>query len=165
VSLIVQRYKPERLKNASLSFSDRVQHLGHALHATGLRLKSDLHEVARGESPRKLQQPAVDRHDVNVALRLLAVSKLDDYWCGCEFDTICTMSGVGLGKVCHASPIWHWLSDKARLPKPIDRIRAAQMSQFAISKFTTKQPVIYVFDLVVDCAWRFLLLFERGLAL
>jgi hypothetical protein len=80
---IVQGDKAERLKYTSLPFADWVQHLRHAFHAARLGLKGDLDEIADGEGPRELQKPAVHRNNVNISLGPLAVSELNDYWCGC----------------------------------------------------------------------------------
>jgi len=74
VRIIFEGYKPEGLKNASLPFPDWMQHLGHAMHVARLRLKSNFDKIALRERPGKLQQSAIDRHDVNIALGLLAVA-------------------------------------------------------------------------------------------
>lgn len=102
--IVLNGHKAKSLEHASLPFAHRMQHLRHALDVARLGLKRDLHEIAFREASCELQQSAVDGDDVNVALGLLTVAELDDYWRGCEFDAISTMSGIGLGKVCHAKP-------------------------------------------------------------
>jgi hypothetical protein len=102
MGVVIERHKAKGLEYASLSFSDRVQHFSHAVHAAGLGLKRHFHEVTFGEPLGKLQQSTIDRNDLNIALGSLAVTELYDYRCGCEFDAISAMGWVRLGIVCHA---------------------------------------------------------------
>ena len=83
VCAVVERNEAKRLKDASLPFADWMQHLGHAFYAARLGLERDLDEIAGGEGARELQEAAIHGNDVNVALRPLTVSELNDYRCGC----------------------------------------------------------------------------------
>ena len=102
MGLVFNGHEAEGLEHASLPFAHWMQHLRHALDTAGLGLKRNFHEIAFRETSRQLQQSAIDGDDVNVAIGLLTVAELDYHWRGCEFDAISTMSGIGLGKVCHA---------------------------------------------------------------
>src|SRR5436190_23878159 len=100
--IVIEGYESKRLEHASLTFSHRMQHFRHAMDIAGLSLKRNFHEIAFREALRELQQSAVKGNNLDVALGMLAVSEFDYYRRGCKFDAIRTMSGVGLGIMCHA---------------------------------------------------------------
>jgi len=72
------------------------------VHVARIGLESDFDEVPFRQGPRQLQQAAGDGNQVDVPLGILAVAELDDCWCGFELNASSTMSGVGLGVMCHA---------------------------------------------------------------
>jgi len=76
VIVVVQGDKTEGLETALIRDSPGVQHLCHAMHRTGLRMKCDLDEVAFLEGATQLQKTAGDGDSLQLGAAL-AVLILD----------------------------------------------------------------------------------------
>lgn len=103
VVIIIQRDKPERLKNAAWRRADRIEHFGHALYVAGMRLEGHFDEIASAQSLRQLQQATRRGNDLQTGLSAKTVPKLNDGRCGCQLNASSTMQGVDLGIMCHAA--------------------------------------------------------------
>ena len=101
VSLILERNKPERLKDAARTCTQRIQHFGHAIHVARMGLKFDFDEVAFRDRYRQLQQPSGCGNDLQAALGTDSVAQLNQSGRGLKFYTDSTVSGIALGIVCH----------------------------------------------------------------
>jgi len=55
VIVIAQRNEPERLEHATRRGPYRAQHFCHTLHVAGVRLKSNLDEIAIGKRPGQMK--------------------------------------------------------------------------------------------------------------
>lgn len=77
VSVILKRYKPERLKDASRAGMQRIQHFGHAVDAARMGLKFDFDEIAFGDRHRQLQQSSGCGNDLKAALGADPIAQLN----------------------------------------------------------------------------------------
>jgi hypothetical protein len=55
-----------------------VQHLGHAMYWTGLRLEGNLNKVAGGQCPRHSQESTGHRNGLELAFSPLAIFQQDE---------------------------------------------------------------------------------------
>jgi hypothetical protein len=102
VVVVTHGYETKRLKYASRRFSQRVEHLCHALDVSGLGLNGNFDEIAFGECSLKLQQPPSQRKRLDFASGSLAVAQFNQGGGGLKLNASSTVGGVGLGIVRHA---------------------------------------------------------------
>ena len=73
VIVIVQRDEAEWLKHPSVRLAGCTQKLSHAVHWSGLRLESDLDEIALAQRGRHLQKPSGGRDGLEFSFCATAV--------------------------------------------------------------------------------------------
>jgi hypothetical protein len=78
VIVVAQCDETERLHHSFTGHLCRVQHLGHAMYWTGLRLEGNLNKVAGGQCPRHSQESTGHRNGLELAFSPLAIFQQDE---------------------------------------------------------------------------------------
>ena len=122
--VVFDRHEAEGLQHAVGQLPHGTEDFGHAVHRTGLCLKSDFDEVARAKRLLQAQQASRSRDGLEFGFRAAAIFKTNRSQDGIsELDPGGAPRGMRLGEVGHSQlALWHYAILRNRLPRPLVRI-------------------------------------------